>query len=232
MTNSFVVPSQSGRTAIVTGASSGIGLWTAAGLARAGAHVVMVCRNPERGEEAKTFVSRLGGPTPDLVLADFADLKAVEDAAATISARYPQIHILVNNAGLFSLNRELTKDGYEMTFAVNHLAPFLFTNKLLPALERSGEQNRHARIVTVASAAANSRYHRIARSHVNAALQHARRVWPIEACKYSLHKRTRPAPAAPPHLDELPASWRRRHKDRQQGRHGGACVVGDKAFRH
>ncbi len=155
MTNSFVVPSQSGRTAIVTGASSGIGLWTAAGLAKAGAHVVMVCRNPKRGEEAKTFVSRLGGPTPDLVLADFADLKAVEDAAVTISAGYPQIHILVNNAGLFSLNRELTKDGYEMTFAVNHLAPFLFTNKLLPALERSGEQNRHARIVTVASAAAN-----------------------------------------------------------------------------
>ena len=155
MTTSYSVPSQAGRTAIVTGASSGIGLWTAAALAKAGAHVVIVCRSASRGEEAKAFISRSGARAPDLVLADFADLKAVQEAGFAIAERYPQIHILVNNAGLFSLTRELTKDGYEMTFAVNHLAPFLFTNTLLPALERSGEQSRHARIVTVASAAAN-----------------------------------------------------------------------------
>ncbi len=155
MTNRYIVPSQDGRTAIVTGASSGIGLWTATGLAKAGAHVVMVCRHAQRGENAKAFVTKASGRAPYLIFADFADLKTVRDAAAKITARYARIHILVNNAGLFSRKRELTKDGYEMTFAVNHLAPFLFTDRVLPALERGGEAGRHARIVTVASAAAN-----------------------------------------------------------------------------
>jgi NAD(P)-dependent dehydrogenase (short-subunit alcohol dehydrogenase family) len=149
----FAVPSQEGRTAIVTGASGGIGLWTAAGLAKACAHVILVCRDAKRGAAAKTFITRAGNRPPDLVLADFSDLNAVRKAGAAIAARYPQIHILVNNAGLFSRKRELTKDGYEMTFAVNHLAPFLFTDTVLPALEQGGARGRHARIVTVASAA-------------------------------------------------------------------------------
>ncbi len=151
----YVVPSQAGRTAIVTGASSGIGLWTAAGLAKAGAHVIMICRNAGRASDAKAFVARASGRTPDVMLADFAELKSVRNAGEEIVARYRGIHILVNNAGLFARKRELSKDGYEMTFAVNHLAPFLLTNTLLPALERAGEARRHARIVTVASAAAN-----------------------------------------------------------------------------
>jgi NAD(P)-dependent dehydrogenase (short-subunit alcohol dehydrogenase family) len=155
MTKPYIVPPQEGRTAIVTGASSGIGLWTAAGLAKAGAQIIMVCRNAQRGEAAKAFVAQTSGRAPDLVLADFADLKAVRNAGAQILERYPHIHILVNNAGLFARKRELTKDGYEMTFAVNHLAPFLLTDTLLPVLARSGEPGRHARIVTVASAAAN-----------------------------------------------------------------------------
>jgi NAD(P)-dependent dehydrogenase (short-subunit alcohol dehydrogenase family) len=155
MTQTYTVPSQEGRTAIVTGASGGIGLWTALGLAKAGAKVVLVVRSEARGAEAKAFIQRMRGHEPDIVLADFADLNAVRQAADTIAGRYPRVDILVNNAGLFSQRRELTKDGYEMTFAVNHLAPFLFTNSLLPVLERSGTQQRHARIVTVASAAAN-----------------------------------------------------------------------------
>jgi NAD(P)-dependent dehydrogenase (short-subunit alcohol dehydrogenase family) len=89
-----------------------------------------------------------------VVVADFANLKTVRDAAAKILDRYPQIHILVNNAGLFSPHRELTVDGYERTIAVNHLAPFLLTNTLLPALERAGEYGRDARIVNVSSQAA------------------------------------------------------------------------------
>ncbi len=153
MAQTYVVPPQDGRIAIVTGASGGIGLWTAAGLAKAGAQVVMVCRSRERGEEAKAFAGRQAAHVPDLILADFADLKAVQKAGAEILERYPAVHILVNNAGLFSPRRELTKDGYEMTFAVNHLAPFLFTETLLPALERGGTEARHARIVTVASKA-------------------------------------------------------------------------------
>jgi NAD(P)-dependent dehydrogenase (short-subunit alcohol dehydrogenase family) len=155
MKTSYTVPSQQGRIVVVTGASGGIGLYTALGLAKAGAQVILVCRNAQRGEEARSFISRAGGTKPELVLADFADLKAVRQAAEAIAARYPEVHVLVNNAGLFSRKRELTKDGYEMTFAVNHLAPFLFTNTLLPVLERGGEKSRFARIVTLASAAAN-----------------------------------------------------------------------------
>ncbi len=148
------LPSQEGRTAVVTGASNGIGLWTAIGLARARARVVMVCRDPHRGEDARAMVARLSGKRPDLVVADFSSLKVVREAAAKILDRYPQVHILVNNAGLFSPRRELTVDGYETTIAVNHLAPFLLTNAILPALERGGEYGRNARIVTVASEAA------------------------------------------------------------------------------
>ncbi|MFZ0570413.1 MAG: SDR family oxidoreductase [Rhodomicrobium sp.] len=155
MTKPYIVPPQEGRTAVVTGASSGIGLWTATGLAKAGAHVVMICRDAQRGENAKAFVTRASGHAPYLIFADFADLKSVRDAAAKITARYARIRILVNNAGIFSRTRKLTKDGYEMTFAVNHLAPFLLTDRLLPALERGGEAGRNARIVNVASAAAN-----------------------------------------------------------------------------
>jgi len=149
-----ILPNQEGRTALVTGATGGIGLWTAIGLAKARAHVVIVCRDPHRGEDARAMVSKMGGRKPDVVVADFASLKAVRDAAAKILDRYPQVHILVNNAGLFSPRRELTVDGYEMTIAVNHLAPFLLTNTILPALERAGEYGRNARIVNVASEAA------------------------------------------------------------------------------
>jgi NAD(P)-dependent dehydrogenase (short-subunit alcohol dehydrogenase family) len=151
----YAVPSQEGRIAIVTGASGGIGLWTAAGLAKAGAKLILICRSAERGTEAKSFIARAARHSPELVLADFSDLSAVRKAGADMVKRYPQIHILVNNAGLFSKTRELTKDGYEMTFAVNHLAPFLLTNTVLPALERGGTEERRARIVTVASRAAD-----------------------------------------------------------------------------
>jgi NAD(P)-dependent dehydrogenase (short-subunit alcohol dehydrogenase family) len=151
----YAVPSQEGRIAIVTGASGGIGLWTALGLAKAGAHTVMLCRDARRGEEARRFIAGKAGRVPELILADFADLAQVRAAGVEIAERYRYIHILVNNAGLFTPKRTLTKDGYEMTFAVNHLAPFVLTDTLLPALELAGEASRHARIVNVASAAAN-----------------------------------------------------------------------------
>ncbi|MBT3070546.1 SDR family oxidoreductase [Rhodomicrobium sp. Az07] len=149
------IPSQAGRTAVITGASSGIGLYTALGLAKAGAKVVLVCRSQERGEDAKRLIARQGGNEPDLVLADFASLKSVRDAANRIANAYKEVHILVNNVGAFAPVRELTVDGYETTFAVNHLAPFLFTNTLIPTLAGSGEERRKARIVTVASNASN-----------------------------------------------------------------------------
>jgi NAD(P)-dependent dehydrogenase (short-subunit alcohol dehydrogenase family) len=153
--NPYSVPDLEGRVAVVTGSTAGIGLWTAAGLAKAGADVVLMGRNAERGREAQAFVKRQGGGRePALFLTDFADLKRVAQTASELKSRFPAIHMLVNNAGLFSPRWTPTRDGYETTFAVNHLAPFLLTNLLLPQVRAAGMESRKARIVNVASAAA------------------------------------------------------------------------------
>jgi NAD(P)-dependent dehydrogenase (short-subunit alcohol dehydrogenase family) len=144
------------RVAIVTGASSGIGLYTASGLARVRMQVVMTGRNRERTEKARDFVAaRVPGAEVDTALADFASLAAVRGLASEILSRYQRIDVLVNNAGLLSPGFRRSEDGYEMTFAVNHLAPFLLTNLLLDQLKASAP----ARIVTVSSRA--HRGHRI-----------------------------------------------------------------------
>jgi NAD(P)-dependent dehydrogenase (short-subunit alcohol dehydrogenase family) len=153
----------SGRTAMVTGANTGIGRQVAAVLARQGAHVVMVCRSEERGRDALAEVRAAatagdagGGGGAELLAIDLASLAAVRAGAAAFLARHDRLHVLVNNAGLFSMTRETSADGYELTFAVNQLAPFLLTRLLLPCLEAGAP----ARIVNVSSAA-----HRRARMH-------------------------------------------------------------------
>ena len=139
-----------GRVAIVTGGSAGIGLHTALGLAGGGMHVVLVGRDPGRTGRARRLVAeRSGSQRVTAALADFASLAAVRDLADTILAAHPRIDVLVNNAGLISPRFELSEDGYELTIAVNHLAPFLLTNLLLDRLRASAP----ARIVTVASQA-------------------------------------------------------------------------------
>jgi NAD(P)-dependent dehydrogenase (short-subunit alcohol dehydrogenase family) len=139
-----------GRTCLVTGATSGIGLETARGLAALGAQVVMVGRDPERGERARRDVTRRSGnPHVELLLADLSTLAGVRGLAAAFLARFPALHVLVNNAGTVELSRRLTSDGFERTFAVNHLAYFVLTNLLLPRLRASAP----ARIVNVASEA-------------------------------------------------------------------------------
>jgi NAD(P)-dependent dehydrogenase (short-subunit alcohol dehydrogenase family) len=136
--------------AIVTGASAGIGLHTALGLARAGMQVVMVGRDRERTEAACRFVAaRCPGAALEIALADFAALGEVRRLAAELLAEHPRIDVLVNNAGLFSPHYRISADGFELTFAVNHLAPFLLTNLLLDRLRASAP----ARIVIVASEA-------------------------------------------------------------------------------
>jgi retinol dehydrogenase 14 len=138
------------RVGIVTGASAGIGLYTALGLARAGMRVVMTGRSRERTEAARRFVAtRVDGAQIETALADFASLAAVRHLAAEILSRHDRLDLLVNNAGLFSSRFQRSEDGFEMTFAVNHLAPFLLTNLLLDRLTASAP----ARIVTVASRA-------------------------------------------------------------------------------
>ena len=128
---------------VVTGASSGIGAAAAVELAEQGATVVPVARDSER---LSKIAARVGG---DPLSADFASLEQVRRLARDLLERHPRIDVLVNNAGLVSNRRVLTEDGYEMTFAVNHLAPFLLTNLLLDRLRASAP----ARVVTTSSGA-------------------------------------------------------------------------------
>jgi retinol dehydrogenase-12 len=138
------------RVAIVTGATAGIGLYTALGLARQGMRLVMVGRDPGRTERARRLVvERSGSDRVETALADFASLAAVRRLAEALLAGHERIDLLVNNAGLISPRFQLSEDGYELAFAVNHLAPFLLTNLLLDRLRASAP----ARIVTVASQA-------------------------------------------------------------------------------
>jgi NAD(P)-dependent dehydrogenase (short-subunit alcohol dehydrogenase family) len=136
--------------AIVTGASAGIGLYTALGLARAGLQVVMTGRDRERTEKARRFVvEHSGSDMVETRLADFAALAEVRRLADELLAAHDRLDVLVNNAGAFSPRYSLSADGFERTFAVNHLAPFLLTNLLLDRLRQSAP----ARILSVASEA-------------------------------------------------------------------------------
>jgi NAD(P)-dependent dehydrogenase (short-subunit alcohol dehydrogenase family) len=138
------------RIGVVTGASSGIGLYTALGLVRTGMAVVLVGRDRARTEAARRFVTeRAGSDRVEVALADFASLAEVRRLAEELLAGHDRLDLLVNNAGLMSPRYRLSTDGLELTFAVNHLAPFLLTNLLLDRLKASAP----ARIVTVASEA-------------------------------------------------------------------------------
>jgi NAD(P)-dependent dehydrogenase (short-subunit alcohol dehydrogenase family) len=138
------------RVALVTGASSGIGLYTALGLARAGMRVVIAGRDRARTEAARRFVAeKSGSEHVGTALADFSRLSHVRRLADEILSGLDRVDVLVNNAGLLSPKYRLSADGFELTFAVNHLAPFLLTNLLLARLKASAP----ARIITVASEA-------------------------------------------------------------------------------
>ena len=144
----------SGKTCVITGANTGIGKAAAESLAALGARIVMVCRNRERGERARAEIieaaNRGGrGGSADLMIADLSSQADVRAVASDILAAYPQIDVLVNNAGLALPQRELTVDGIERTFAVNYLAYFMLANLLLPALLAAGR----ARVINVSSAA-------------------------------------------------------------------------------
>jgi NAD(P)-dependent dehydrogenase (short-subunit alcohol dehydrogenase family) len=142
--------SRTHRIAIVTGASSGIGLHTALGLARTGMRVVMVGRDRDRTEAARRFVTeRSGSDRTTIAFADFSSLIQVRRLADEILSTTDRLDLLVNNAGLMSPKYRFSFEGFELTFAVNHLAPFLLTNLLVDRLKASAP----ARIVTVASEA-------------------------------------------------------------------------------
>ncbi|WP_185281387.1 SDR family oxidoreductase [Hymenobacter sp. NBH84] len=139
------------KTILVTGATSGIGQITAQELAKQGAYVILLARNPEKAEQARRdIVAAAGHDRVGILLADLSDLTQVRKAASQFKATYPRLDVLVNNAGLLpKKERETSAQGYEMGMVVNHLGPFLLTSLLLPMLQESSA----ARIVNVASEA-------------------------------------------------------------------------------
>ncbi|OMD76414.1 SDR family oxidoreductase [Paenibacillus odorifer] len=139
-----------GTIALVTGANSGMGLATTVELARKGAKVIMVCRNRQRGEEALAAAKRKSHSEDiELMLCDLASLESIRSFAEEFTMKYPMLDILINNAGVVTIKRQLTKDGFEMDLGVNHLGHFLLTNLLLESLQ-AAEQGR---IIVVASGA-------------------------------------------------------------------------------
>jgi retinol dehydrogenase-12 len=140
----------SGKTCLVTGATSGIGKETALRLAALGAAVTILARDEARGEAAAAEIRRrVPLAQVETMTADLSSLARVRQLAAQVLARFGRLDVLVNNAGVISLRRQLTADGLEITFATNHLGPFLLTSMLRGLLERSAP----ARVVTVSSAA-------------------------------------------------------------------------------
>lgn len=136
------------RTCLVTGATSGIGAETALGLARLGARVVIAARDPRKAEATRAdIVRKSGNKRVGVLLADLSSLAEVRKLADSLLSTCPELHVLVNNAGVVHTQRRVTVDGFEATFAVNHLAPFLLTNLLLDRMKESAP----ARIVNVAS---------------------------------------------------------------------------------
>lgn len=139
-----------GKTALVTGATSGIGFHTALGLARDGAHVILGGRDEERARKSVEVIRReTEAPRIDYLIADMSSMAGVRSLAEQVLNQYSRLDILVNNVGGLFLTRQISEDGYEKTFALNHLSYFLLTELLNDLLIASAP----ARIVNVSSTA-------------------------------------------------------------------------------
>lgn len=139
----------SNHVVLITGATSGIGFATARALAKAGARVVLVSRDPQRGESARAAISREAGSSRlEVMEADLASLGSIRALVERFQATHGSLDVLINDAGVFEPHRRLSADGIEMTLAVNLVAPFLLTTLLLERLRQSAP----SRIVNVCSA--------------------------------------------------------------------------------
>jgi NAD(P)-dependent dehydrogenase (short-subunit alcohol dehydrogenase family) len=133
---------------LITGANSGIGKETTRALAHQGATLVMACRNLAKAEPVRQAIQEESGNSQIEVLSlDLASLASIREFAGQFSEKYQQLHVLLNNAGTFSMTRQETLDGFELTMGVNHLGTFLLTRLLLPLLQSTPE----SRIVNVSS---------------------------------------------------------------------------------
>ncbi len=139
--------SMSGKLCVVSGATSGVGYEAVKALAAGGANLVLIARNEEKATHVKGELERKFGVNVDFFLADFSDLRQVEQVAHQIAARYKRIDVLINCAGIHSTRRILNTAGIELVFCVNHLAPLLLTQILLDTLKASAP----ARIIQVNS---------------------------------------------------------------------------------
>jgi NAD(P)-dependent dehydrogenase (short-subunit alcohol dehydrogenase family) len=142
------IPDQTGRTAVITGANTGLGYETAAALAAKGAHVVLAVRNMEKGKEAARGIEQA---TPDaqvqLQELDLTSLDSIRAAANDLRSNHESIDLLINNAGVMFTPKSTTKDGFELQFGTNHLGHFALTNLLLDRVLAAPD----SRIVTVSS---------------------------------------------------------------------------------
>lgn len=124
-----------GKLCVISGTTSGVGYQAARQLAKAGAQLVMICRNREKALKVQSELARNFNAQADIIIADFQSLAEVARAGDEIAKTYPKVDVLINNAGVFNKQRQLTLDGHEMVFGVIHLASFLLTHKLLPNLK-------------------------------------------------------------------------------------------------
>jgi NAD(P)-dependent dehydrogenase (short-subunit alcohol dehydrogenase family) len=142
------IPDQSGRVAVVTGANTGLGYWTAEMLADKGAHVVLAVRNLDKGKDAVEAITAKS-PKADVALQqlDLTSLDDIRKAAEELRAAHERIDLLINNAGVMYTDKATTKDGFELQFGTNHLGHFAFTGLLLDRLLPV----QGSRVVTVSS---------------------------------------------------------------------------------
>jgi NAD(P)-dependent dehydrogenase (short-subunit alcohol dehydrogenase family) len=142
------IPDQRGRTAIVTGANSGLGLVTASELARHGASVVLACRNLNKGEEALHRIeSTVPGAETELAELDLGSLASVKSFAESFRSRHDGLDLLINNAGVMAPPRRQTADGFELQLGTNHLGHFALTGRLIDTMQGRAD----ARVVTLSS---------------------------------------------------------------------------------
>lgn len=136
------------KIVLVTGANAGIGKMTALALARQGATTILLCRNPQKAESARQeIIQKSGNDRVEVLLCDLASQASIRKAAIEFQSQHDRLDVLVNNAGVFYPDFEMSPDGYEMQIAVNHLAYFLLTHLLMDQLKAASS----ARIVNVSS---------------------------------------------------------------------------------
>ena len=158
MPNQRTTASLAGKTVVIAGSTSGVGLAAAREVARFGGRLVLLARNEAKGRAVQAELTRDFGATTSLFLADFARLADVHRVAREVLDGVERVDVLINSAGVHSTRRIHTEDGHELSFCVNHLAPFLLTQRLIPRMRASGA----GRIIQV-----NSQGHRFAGVHLD-----------------------------------------------------------------